>query len=209
MTTSPKQTKLTVMEKKRIYAFDFDGTLTTKDTLIEFIRFARGNAALLWGLFIHSPLLVLMKFGLYPNGKAKQRLFSYFFKGVSVDEMGNFCTHFAKNAAQILRADRMKMLQEKLDEGATVVIVSASIEDWVREFFPQHPDLHVIGTQIEVVNNELTGKFSTPNCYGEEKVRRLCAHFPDRTNYHLVAFGDSRGDRELLAFADEGYLLKD
>lgn len=197
------------MEKKRIYAFDFDGTLTTKDTLIEFIRFARGNAALLWGLFIHSPLLVLMKFGLYPNGKAKQRLFSYFFKGVSVDEMGNFCTCFAKNAAQILRADRMKMLQEKLDEGATVVIVSASIENWVREFFPQHPDLYVIGTQIEVVNNELTGKFSTPNCYGEEKVRRLCAHFPDRTNYHLVAFGDSRGDRELLAFADEGYLLKD
>ena len=197
------------MEKKRIYAFDFDGTLTTKDTLIEFIRFARGNAALLWGLFIHSPLLVLMKFGLYPNGKAKQRLFSYFFKGVSVDEMGNFCTHFAKNAVQILRADRMKMLQEKLDEGAAVVIVSASIENWVCEFFPQHPDLHVIGTQIEVVNNELTGKFSTPNCYGEEKVRRLCAHFPDRTNYHLVAFGDSRGDRELLAFADEGYLLKD
>ena len=176
MTTSPKQTKLTAMEKKRIYAFDFDGTLTTKDTLIEFIRFARGNAALLWGLFIH---------------------------------MGNFCTHYAKNAAQILRADRMNMLQEKLDEGATVVIVSASIEDWVREFFPQHPDLHVIGTQIEVVNNELTGKFSTPNCYGEEKVRRLCEHFPDRTNYHLVAFGDSRGDRELLAFADEGYLLKD
>ena len=174
------------MEKKRIYAFDFDGTLTTKDTLIEFIRFARGNAALLWGLFIHSPLLVLMKFGLYPNGKAKQRLFSYFFKGVSVDEMGNFCTCFAKNAAQILRADRMKMLQEKLDEGATVVIVSASIENWVREFFPQHPDLHVIGTQIEVVNNELTGKFSTPNCYGEEKVRRLCEHFPDRTNYYLL-----------------------
>lgn len=28
------------MMVKKVYAFDFDGTLTMKDTLIEFIRFA-------------------------------------------------------------------------------------------------------------------------------------------------------------------------
>lgn len=38
-----------------IYAFDFDGTLTTRDTLIEFIRYAKGNASTFWGLrFIHQ-----------------------------------------------------------------------------------------------------------------------------------------------------------
>ena len=46
---------------KKVYAFDFDGTLTTKDTLIEFIRFARGNTTFLLGFLLFSPLLVLMK----------------------------------------------------------------------------------------------------------------------------------------------------
>ena len=57
----------------RIYAFDFDGTLTTKDTLIEFIRFSKGRVRLFLGFLLFSPLLILMKLHLYPNWKAKQR----------------------------------------------------------------------------------------------------------------------------------------
>lgn len=60
----------------RIYAFDFDGTLTTKDTLIEFIRFSKGRVRLFLGFLLFSPLLILMKLHLYPNWKAKQRVFS-------------------------------------------------------------------------------------------------------------------------------------
>ena len=67
----------------RIYAFDFDGTLTTKDTLIEFIRFSKGIVRLFLGFLLFSPLLILMKLHLYPNWKAKQRVFSWFFKGMS------------------------------------------------------------------------------------------------------------------------------
>ena len=65
----------------RIYAFDFDGTLTTKDTLIEFIRFSKGRVRLFLGFLLFSPLLILMKLHLYPNWKAKQRVFSWFFRG--------------------------------------------------------------------------------------------------------------------------------
>ena len=46
---------------KRVAVFDFDGTITRKDTLIEFIRFAKGSAALYWGLLLHLPWLILMK----------------------------------------------------------------------------------------------------------------------------------------------------
>lgn len=62
---------------KQIYAFDFDGTLTTCDTLLVFIRYAKGTRAFLWGFLRHAHLLVLMKLRLYPNWKAKQRVFSY------------------------------------------------------------------------------------------------------------------------------------
>ena len=80
-----------------------------------------------------------------------------------------------------------------------MVIISASIDNWVQPFFPS---VKVLGTQVEVKDGCLTGRFLTKNCYGQEKVNRLLAVCPDRETYHLTAYGDSRGDKELLAFAD-------
>ena len=65
--------------------------------------------------------------------------------------------------------------------------------------------MRIVGTRIEVENGMVTGRFLTPNCYGEEKVRRLLEVLPDRRLYHLTAYGDSRGDRALLAYADEAH----
>ena len=67
------------MEKKKIYCFDFDGTLTTSDTLLEFIKYAKGTGRFLMVFLMYSPMLVLMKLHLYPNWKAKQKIFKYFF----------------------------------------------------------------------------------------------------------------------------------
>lgn len=57
--------------KKKLYCFDFDGTLTTSDTLLEFIKYAKGKGRFLMVFLMYSPLLVLMKLHLYPNWKAK------------------------------------------------------------------------------------------------------------------------------------------
>ena len=55
------------MKKEKIYCFDFDGTLTKKDTLIEFIKYNKGKWSFLLGFFLYSPILVLMKLHLFPN----------------------------------------------------------------------------------------------------------------------------------------------
>ncbi|WP_024985763.1 HAD-IB family hydrolase [Prevotella veroralis] len=194
------------MMVKKVYAFDFDGTLTTKDTLLEFIRFARGNTAFLFGFLLFSPLLVLMKLKIYPNWKAKQRVFSWFFKGMLIDDFNHLCTEFALHNKQLLRPKGMKAIKKAIEEGSQVVIISASIDNWVRPFFDEMGNnIIVVGTKIEVSNNYLTGKFITNNCYGVEKVRRLQALFPQRETYTLIAFGDSRGDKELLAYANQGF----
>lgn len=187
---------------KQICAFDFDGTLTNRDTLIAFIRYARGSRALLWGLLRHVHLLLLMKLRLYPNGQAKQRVFAYFFRGMTLEAFNRLCREFAATHRHLLRPEGTRTVQRARAEGAEVLIVSASIDNWVQPFFP---DVTVLGTQIEVQDGRLTGRFLTPNCYGQEKVNRLLAAYPDRTNYHLSAYGDSRGDRQLLAFADESH----
>ena len=190
---------------RKVYAFDFDGTLTTRDTLIAFIRYACGTPRFLFGFLLHAPLLVLMKLRLYSNGKAKQRVFSWFFKGMPIETFDTLCQDFARTHRHLLRPDTVRVLEQALAEGAEVLIVSASIDNWVQPFFPS---VTVLGTQVEVIDGCLTGRFLTPNCYGQEKVRRILAIHPDRSSYHLTAYGDSRGDRELLAFADEAHMVR-
>ena len=197
---------------RKIVASDFDGTLTTKDTLLAFIRYACGTKAFLWGFLLHAPLLVLMKLGLYPNWKAKQKVFAYFFKGTSLETFDGLCQDFARDSRHLLRQQGVQALQQAQADGAEVLIVSASIDNWVQPFFEGVrsqetgvSSIRVIGTQVEVKDGRLTGCFLTKNCYGQEKVNRILALYPNRQDYHLTAYGDSRGDKELLAFADESH----
>ena len=187
---------------KKIYAFDFDGTLTTKDTLIEFIRYAKGSMDLGLGFLRYAHLLVLMKLGLYPNYKAKQKVFAYFFKDTTLDDFNALCKEFAASSSHLLRPNAIEAINHAIKEGSEVLIVSASIDNWVQPFFPQEK---VVGTQIEVIDGKLTGRFLSKNCYGQEKVNRILSLYPNRQDYHLTAYGDSRGDKEMLAFADESH----
>ena len=197
----------------KIYAFDFDGTLTTRDTLIAFIRYACGTSRFLFGFLLHAPLLVLMKLRLYSNGKAKQKVFEHFFKGMTIETFDALCQDFARTHRHLLRPETVRQLEQALSEGAEVLIVSASIDNWVKPFFENlsnqstqnNRSILILGTQIEVNDGLLTGRFLTKNCYGQEKVNRIIALYPHREEYHLTAYGDSRGDKELLAFADESY----
>ena len=189
-----------------IVAFDFDGTLTTRDTLLEFIRYAHGTKAMVLGFLRYAPLLVLMKLRLYPNYKAKQRVFSYFFRSMPLSHFDTLCRRFAADSRHLLRPQGVRTLEEAQANGAEVLIVSASIDNWVQPFFPS---VRVLGTQVETdADGLLTGRFLSKNCYGQEKVNRILALYPHRTDYHLTAYGDSRGDRELLAFADKAYYKK-
>jgi HAD superfamily hydrolase (TIGR01490 family) len=190
-----------------IHAFDFDGTLTRRDTLIEFIRYVKGNKEFLIGFLKHLHLLIMMKLGIMPNWKTKRIIFQYFFGGMTLEKFNEYCEKFAKEKASLLRKKGMVAVNKAVMDGDQVVIISASIENWVEPFFrfQVSNNINIIGTKIQVVDGKLTGRFLTKNCYGEEKVRRLLEQYPDRKEYKLVAYGDSRGDHALLDFADEGH----
>ena len=187
----------------RVSLFDFDGTLTTLDTLPAFIAHAVGRWRMLVGFGLYLPLIVLMKLRLYPNGRTKERLFAHFFKGMSLEMFDAHCQSFATNNAHILRPQGMKTVETACQRGESVLVVSASITNWVLPFFRQLPQVQVIGTQIAVQNGTLTGRFASPNCHGAEKVRRVENLFTPREQYYITAYGDSQGDKEMLDYADE------
>lgn len=188
-----------------IHAFDFDGTLTRSDSLLGIIRHQRGTSGLMRVLIMHAPKLLMMKAGQYPNWKVKQKVFRMCFGGMTLDDFNALCEDYARKQKGILRTDGMRCVDEALRRGCKVVVISASIDNWVRPFFQGREGIEIAGTQIEVVDGKLTGRFLTRNCYGSEKVARLLELYPDRKSYRLVAYGDSRGDRELLAYADEAH----
>lgn len=189
--------------------FDFDGTITSKDTLLEFIIFACGKWKFLAGFLLHSPWLCLMKLHLYPNWKCKERIFSWFFKGMAYNAFAELGRRFSERADGILRQETLELVNKHKREGAAVYVISASIEEWVSPVCSKLRVDHVLGTRIDVDDQGLlTGRFLTANCYGQEKVRRLLDKEPCRNEYYLYAYGDSRGDREMLDFADKGTMLK-
>lgn len=195
-------------EVRKVAAFDFDGTLTRKDTLLEFIKFACGRGRFYGGFLLYSPMLVAYKLGLYPNWKAKQRLFSHFFGGMPYKEFARLGEEFSAEIDRMVRAETLETLKRHVAEGAKVYVVSASIEEWVRPWCVRQGVEKVLATKIEVTKEgRVSGRFLTPNCYGAEKVRRLQAAEPHRAAYYLYAYGDSRGDKELLDYADEGHLV--
>ena len=194
--------------KRRVVVFDFDGTLTNKDTLFEFIRYAKGKRALLCGIIRNAPFITAYLLKVYPNYKAKQRLFSYFFKGMSYDEFRLLGSNFAKEIDQFVNQPQMMVLKKHLQDGDAVYVISASITEWVRPWCFAQGITNVLGTDIELTDDKiLTGNFRTRNCYGQEKVNRLLEIESDRSSYWLIAYGDSRGDLEMLNYADEGHLI--
>ncbi len=189
----------------RLALFDFDGTITTKDSMVKFIQYAVGKRKYYFGLLRLSPMLMAYKLNLYPNDKAKERLLAYFFKKITIKEFQEIVIGYDKNELdKIVRKEAIAKILWHKKQGDEVVVVSASMECWLK-LWCDRQNIKLIATKLEIENGKFTGKFATPNCYGEEKVTRLKELYPTEKYSHIYAYGDSRGDRELLKLADEAF----
>lgn len=185
--------------------FDFDGTITTGDSLIKFIRFVVGDIKFIWGMTLLSPMLIAFKLKLIPNNKAKQDLLSHFFKGMSEGQFLQVAQEYSlKHIETILRPKAMERINWHKEQGHKIVVVSASIECWLKPWCDQN-GLELIATRLEFKDGIVTGRMLTKNCYGLEKASRVNEAYNLNEFDYTYAYGDSRGDKELLALADESF----
>ena len=189
----------------KLIFFDFDGTITTDDSLIKFVRFVVGDAKFIWGMTLLFPMLTVYKLKLLPNYKAKQYMLSYFFKVMSEEKFMQVANEYSlEHINTILRPKAMNKIAWHKEQGHKVVVVSASIECWLKPWCDKN-GLGLISTKIEIKDGLVTGKFLSKNCYGIEKANRVQEAY-DLSEYgHIYAYGDSRGDKELLELADESF----
>lgn len=188
-----------------IAAFDFDGTLTRKDSFIAFAIHAKGILRLLAASILVSPWLVAWKLHLYSGGQAKERLFRKLFKDMSVEKFQKYGYSFVPHIIKMENAALVERLKWHQRQGHSVYIVSASVPDWIEAWAAMYGITrdHIIGTEIEKDDSEaVTGYFSTPNCNGKEKVHRLKQVIDDLDSHILYAYGNSSGDKPLLSISD-------
>ena len=190
---------------KTLALFDFDGTLTTKDSLADFIQYSVGRLPYYRGLSLLSLTLIGYKLKLVSNSIAKQKLIAHFFEGWEESRFNNCADRYSDIQLNIIiRPEAMERVKWHQSEGHRVTVVSASMENWLKKWCQKY-GLDLIATRLEVKNGRLTGKFSTQNCHGIEKVNRIKSRYDLRKYNAIYAYGDSPGDKEMLEIATKHY----
>lgn len=192
-------------EKITIAAFDFDGTLTDRDSLPQFLYFACGKFKTYWTLFRCLPVLFLTAIGLSSRQQAKEAIITKLFKGRPKSDLCQAGAAFASGPLNnCIRKEIKEKLIEHKKQNHYCVLISANLDVYLQPWGMSAGFDKVISSKIAVDNDgNITGKLEGPNCWGPEKVRRLVESLRlSRESYTLWVYGDSRGDEALLAFAD-------
>lgn len=189
----------------QIAAFDVDGTLTWTDSFVLFLRFVTSPLGYALRMAAVAPRLVPYGLGLGSRDAAKAAIVSAFLKDMPHAAYLANCAAFAERAYPLIqRADGVGRLRTHAGVGQTAVLVSASLEDYLAPWGRNLGVEATLATRVEVRAGRLTGRLDGANCRGPEKLRRLRAHFGPADI--RAAYGDSAGDREMLAAAAEpGY----
>lgn len=186
-----------------VAVFDFDGTLTRSDSFLRFIRFALPLNKLAVGVTRSLPTLAKMRMGKISSSTAKERIFAFFFKGLSKEEIKRRGNSFEP----ALNPEVVKKMEDLRQKGARIIVDSASLDLWIEPWCEKR-GITPCCTQTQTDDRGLlTGRFSTPNCKGPEKVKRLKQLLPPAPGIKVIAFGNSSDDMDLLNFADEAYLI--
>lgn len=194
------------LDDKALVAFDFDGTMTVRDSFTAFLAWRVGRARYTLGVLKLTPA-ILSYLGHRDRGRLKAAAVVQFLKGVPLEKVEAEAKIFAEtHATRLLRPDAVATWKRWRARGARAVIVTASPETIVAPFARGLGADALIGTQLEVnTYGQVSGAFTGSNCRGAEKVRRLQEMFGE--DVHLAAaYGDTDGDKEMLSIADEkGY----
>lgn len=192
------------MSQKTLYCFDFDGTLTKEDTMFSFLKFYDKEKFYLQ-FMKNLPNFILLKLGFANAETTKKNFIATILKGETEDKIRQKSRlFFEENFPKIMREKGLDFIRKIDRNNSECYLVTASLDIWVRPF-AEKLGLKLISTQAQFENGIYTGDFLTPNCNGEEKVRRILQNIEGQNFTKILTFGDTSGDKPMLNWADEGF----
>jgi phosphatidylglycerophosphatase C len=189
---------------RRVAAFDFDGTISRRDTLGPFLARVAGTRALLRTLAVRTPQFAAVTLGRADRDLEKEAVIRRLLAGRTAESVAAMGRSYAMQLwdQQRFRPEMLRQLQWHRERGDQIVIVSASLDSYLGPLAPHLGVDHVISCTLETdAAGLVTGRLVGGNVRGPEKAARLRAWLGDAT-VELWAYGDSAGDDDLLAMAD-------
>jgi phosphatidylglycerophosphatase C len=199
------------LQKPVIAAFDFDGTITKRDTLISFLAFTAGKWQTAKKLLLASPQMIGFALHQVSRQSAKEAILKQFFKGMPYHQLQEMGEAFSRSHAlsRLVYPAALKRLEWHRSQKHRCILISASLDLYLEPWSIQHGFNDLICSKLEVDQYGIaTGHLKGKNCWGPEKERRLIELIGPKENYTLYAYGDSRGDEELLSTADYPFYRK-
>jgi phosphatidylglycerophosphatase C len=185
--------------------FDLDGTITRKDTFIDFIRFVNGRTRFAWGLFRLSPYILLFLIRKYPNHRLKERFFRTFLSPLHQDTLKKLGEKYGREKLPLLvYAEAMQRIRWHIDAGHRVVILTASSHVWLEHWCAVH-GLELIGTRFEVSNGFYTGRIEGENCQGLVKQHIVRGIIEGNRDAKTYGYGDTHWDLPFLSIVDHSH----
>ena len=187
--------------------FDFDGTLVKGDSLKAFLffYFRYNQSKLLLRTSFFLPYFIAHKLGIVSNNQSKAKLFQLFFKGEKRELFLSRAKQFSDEwIDKNLNTQVWNKLQWHKKKGHLVYVVSASIDTYLLPWINRN-EIKLLCTEMDLSNDPISGKWKTPNCYGQEKVNRIVEEINVDSFEASYAYGDSKGDREMLELVDFGF----
>jgi len=196
----PDTIPLDKKDNRPIAAFDVDGTLTWADSFVLFLRFVAGRFGFVVKMVQLMPIFLAYRLGGVPRSAVKEKTLHVFLAGMSAEAYLARCRAFAQTIYPIIaRPDAVARLRAHLGVRDQVALVSASLRDYLVAWAEELGVDHVLASEVEIVDGRLTGRLSGDNCWGPGKLAAIQANFG--ATPLVAAYGDSRGDKEMLAAA--------
>jgi len=189
---------------KKLYCFDFDGTLTYKDTMFMYLKFY--NPAKFHIQFLkHVPLFILLKLKLAQTEKVKKSFIGSILKGQSQEKIEKKSKQFfEQHYPKIVRDNALDFINNIDRNNTHSLLVTASLDIWAKPFADAF-QMQLISTRAEFKNGIFTGNFIGKNCNGKEKLERIKEEINNKKYDKIIAFGDTSGDKPMLKWANEGH----
>ncbi len=193
-------------EQKVVAAFDFDVTITTKDTFVPFLTRAFGRERVRLAFLRLAPEAARVLVGLSDRDRFKGRLVRALFAGDSVARLRETGREHAREIINWVRPEARQRIEWHKRRGDRLVMVSASLDLYLDPVADALGFDDLLCTSPSVNYMVFDGGLVGKNCRGPEKVSRLTNLLGNLSEYELHAYGDSEGDREMLAVANHAYL---
>lgn len=185
--------------------FDFDGTITTRETFPDFMHLAVAPRRLVVGKLLLAPLIIGFRLGVLPGTLVRASIVRFAFRGVAEAAVTGAGEAFASDVLpHLLRPEAMQRIGWHQARGDTVVVVSGGFDLYLSHWCRQH-GLALICSKLESAGGMLTGRYLGAQCVAMEKCRRVREHYDVAGFPKVYAYGDTTEDIAMLGMAHEKY----